>query len=177
VLKFQIYLLQINQQLSSMTSLKLHYQNGCLAITSPCEVEVNLRPTVSRPACLGVGHPSETPDQLFFLLEIFFRQLRVCYFTAPSLKRGRVCNLLYFASGPCQSSDSWVEAPQNPRPYFTVSHETPPTWRVKSPYLYPPGTGWPSYTPSTEFPFCRLLQLAGLRWRDSNPPPHGYITC
>jgi hypothetical protein len=29
-----------------------------------------------------------------FLLEIFFRQLRVCYFLAPSLTRGRVCNLL-----------------------------------------------------------------------------------
>jgi hypothetical protein len=32
--------------------------------------------------------------QFFFLLEIVFRQLRVCYFAAPSLMRGRVCNLL-----------------------------------------------------------------------------------
>jgi hypothetical protein len=30
----------------------------------------------------------------FFLFEIFIRQLRVCYFVAPSLTRGRVCNLL-----------------------------------------------------------------------------------
>jgi hypothetical protein len=30
--------------------------------------------------------------------------------------------------------------------------------------LYPPGTG---------FPFRRLLRLAGLLWRYSNPPPHG----
>jgi hypothetical protein len=29
-----------------------------------------------------------------FLLEIFFRQLQVCYFVAPSLRRGWVCNLL-----------------------------------------------------------------------------------
>jgi hypothetical protein len=29
-----------------------------------------------------------------FFLEIFFRQLQVCYFVAPSLTRGRVCNLL-----------------------------------------------------------------------------------
>jgi hypothetical protein len=56
------------------------------------EVEVNLRPTVSRPVCFGVGHPSGTRDQFFFLLEIFFRQLRVCYFVAPSLTRGRTCN-------------------------------------------------------------------------------------
>jgi hypothetical protein len=59
------------------------------------EVEVNLRPTVSRPVCLGVRRPSGTRDQLYFLLEIFFRHLRVCYFVAPSLTRGRVCNLLY----------------------------------------------------------------------------------
>jgi hypothetical protein len=31
----------------------------------------------------------------FFQLEIFFRQLPVCYFVEPSLTRGRVCNLLY----------------------------------------------------------------------------------
>jgi hypothetical protein len=55
------------------------------------EVEVKLRPAVS----LGVRHASGTRDQFFFLLEIVFRQLRVCYFVAPSLTRGRVCNLLY----------------------------------------------------------------------------------
>jgi hypothetical protein len=58
------------------------------------EVEVNLRPTVSRPVYLGVRRPSVTCDQFFFLLEISFRQLRVCCFVAPSLTRGRVCNLL-----------------------------------------------------------------------------------
>jgi hypothetical protein len=46
---------------------------------SEVEVEVNLRPTVSRP----VRH------------EIFRRQLRLCCFVAPSLTRGRVCNLLF----------------------------------------------------------------------------------
>jgi hypothetical protein len=38
--------------------------------------------------------PSGTCDQFFFLLEISCRQLRLCYFVAPSLTRGRVCNLL-----------------------------------------------------------------------------------
>jgi hypothetical protein len=58
------------------------------------EVEVKLRTTVSRSVRLGVRQPTGTRDQFFFLLEIFFRQLRVCYFVAPSLIRGRVYNLL-----------------------------------------------------------------------------------
>jgi hypothetical protein len=65
---------------------------------TPCpevEVEVNLRHTVSRPVCLGVRRPSGIRDQCFFLLEISFRQLRICYFVAPSLTIGRICNLLY----------------------------------------------------------------------------------
>jgi hypothetical protein len=41
------------------------------------KVQVILRPTVSRPVCLGVRHSSGTRDQVFFLLEIFFRQLRL----------------------------------------------------------------------------------------------------
>jgi hypothetical protein len=58
------------------------------------EVEVSLRPTVSRPVCPGVRRPSGTRDQFFFLLEISFRQLLIYYFVASSLTRGRVCNLL-----------------------------------------------------------------------------------
>jgi hypothetical protein len=58
------------------------------------EVEVNLRPTVSRSVRFGVRRPSGTRDQFFFPVEISFRQLRLCYFVASSLTRGRVCNVL-----------------------------------------------------------------------------------
>jgi hypothetical protein len=61
---------------------------------SEVEVEVNLRPTVSRPVCPGVRRPCGTCDQFFFRHVISCRQLRLCYFVAPSLTRGRVCNLL-----------------------------------------------------------------------------------
>jgi hypothetical protein len=47
-----------------------------LLVIIEAEVEVDLRPAVSRPVCLGVRRPSESRDQFFFLLEILFRQLR-----------------------------------------------------------------------------------------------------
>jgi hypothetical protein len=89
--------------------------------------------------------------------------LRSCIYGAPSLTRGQVWNLL--------CNHSMVRVAQNPKPYFTVSSETPPIWRTRFPYLYPPGTGWPSYTSGTGFPLRRLLRLGGLRWRYSNPLP------
>jgi hypothetical protein len=98
------------------------------------------RQSVGQSVLVSGTHPSGTSDQFFYLLEIFFRQLRV-YFVASFLTRGRVCNLLLLlvlASA----------VPRDSRPYFIVPIlETPPTWRARSPYLYPPGTGWPSYTP------------------------------
>jgi hypothetical protein len=36
---------------------------------------------------------------------------------------------------------------------YCLRFETSPTWRARSPYLYPPGTGWPSYTPQHWVPF------------------------
>jgi hypothetical protein len=48
----------------------------------------------------------------------------------------------------------------------------PPAWRTWSLYLYPPGTGGPVIPPGTGFPFCYLLELAGLQWRYSDPPTH-----
>jgi hypothetical protein len=59
-----------------------------------CQVKVTLRPTISQTVRLGVRRTSGTRDQFFFLLQIVFRQLWVCYFAGPSLTRGRVCNLL-----------------------------------------------------------------------------------
>jgi hypothetical protein len=70
-------------------TLSFHLRRPLRTGFFPNEVEVNLRPTVSRPVCPGVRRPSGTSDQFFFLLEISFRQLRLCHFVAPSLTRGQ----------------------------------------------------------------------------------------
>jgi hypothetical protein len=48
-----------------------------------------LGPTVSRPVCLGVKHPSGAKDQIF----ITVRPLRVYWCGALSLTRRRICRL------------------------------------------------------------------------------------
>jgi hypothetical protein len=64
---------------------------------------------------------------------------------------------------------------------FTVQGRQPctqrPNWRTRSLYLYPRSDRGPSYTPRHRLLFRRLLRLAGLRWRYSNPPPHGTSDC
>jgi hypothetical protein len=114
------------------------------------EVEVKLRPTVSRPVRLGVRHPAGTRDQFFFHIEIFFRQLWV-YFVAPSLTRGRVCYKLLV-------QDLASAVPLDPRPHFIVQIlDTPPTRRARS----LKEQGCPDILPDTGFLFGRFLRLAG----------------
>jgi hypothetical protein len=65
-----------------------------------------------------------------------------------SLTRERICDLqllLFLASAVILG---WLVTI-----FYCLRFETPPTWRARSPYLYPPATGWPSYTLRHWVPF------------------------
>jgi hypothetical protein len=68
----------------------------------------------------------------------------------------------------CSTITYWLESHRTHN-HILLSSETIRTWRARSPYLYPAGTGWINYTSGHWVPF--LSQ--GLRWTYSNPPPHG----
>jgi hypothetical protein len=60
-----------------------------LAATYTYSLSLILQPTVSRPVCLGMKHPSGAYDQIF----ITVWHLRVCWCGALCLTRGRFCRL------------------------------------------------------------------------------------
>jgi hypothetical protein len=133
----------------------------CLSLIE-VEVEVKLRPTVSRPVCPGVRRPSGTHGQFFILLEIFFRQLRLCYFVAPSLTRGRVCNLLVQLLLGLTRAVTLGSKSLRTHGHILLSHLRLPQPGGPGSCIYiPQEQGGPVIPPGTGFPFCRLLRLAG----------------
>jgi hypothetical protein len=86
------------------------------------------------------------PSGAYYQIFITVRRLRVCWCGALSLTRGRVCHLqllLALASAVILGSES-----RGTRDHILLSQ-------------------------IRDFPFRRLLRLAGLRWKYSAPPPHG----
>jgi hypothetical protein len=106
------------------------------------------RSTASRPVSSDIRPPYWTCDQLFFLLYIkYFHTFAVYSCWAPSLTRGRVCNLLVQL---LLSLDSAV----------TLGSKS---WRA----------GGLIFLSNLRliFPFCRLLTPRRLQWMYSIPQP------
>jgi hypothetical protein len=74
------------------------------------------RQSVGQSVLVSGAHLGPEPN-FFLLIEIFFRHLRACYFVAPSLTRGRICNLLLLLSSPEQSRSSLSPTGLNTRFY------------------------------------------------------------
>jgi hypothetical protein len=94
-------------------------------------------PMVSWPVCLGVRHPSGAHDQTV-------RHVRVSCCGAHVMMRGWVCNLLIQLLLSLTSTVTLGSKSYRTHDHILLSHLRLPTWRASSPYLYPPGTWWPS---------------------------------
>jgi hypothetical protein len=118
-----------------------------------------LRLTASRPVCHGVG----PPDQIFITL----RHLQSSCCGTRLLTRGLVCNLLV------QFAVTLVSKSRRTHDHILLCHMRPLS-EGPGPCIYiPQEQGGQFILQGIGFPFCRLLRLAGLRWRYSNLPPHG----
>jgi hypothetical protein len=105
-------------------------------------------------------------------------QLNTCGYSpyvTSSLTRGSVCHLkllLVLASAVILRSEF-----RGTHDHILLSQirDAPQPWGPGPRIYIPQEQGGPVIFPGTEFPFHRLLRLAGLRWRYSTPPPHSIM--
>jgi hypothetical protein len=123
-----------------------------------------------RSVCLGIEHLCRNYDQILFPVGVLLSETCGLISVRRHLWRED-------GSSICSVITRWSES-RRILNHTVLSHlRFPPPRRVRFPYLYPPGTGWPSYTPGHWVPCTsslatRLWRLAGPhRDRTTNPRP------
>jgi hypothetical protein len=103
--------LQLTQVLSACCSrcLVAVFQQGLflkpVRLFLQLSLSLMLRPTVSRPICLGIKHPSGAYDQIFFFRSEYGIRLTVTFFIPwDALSDERTGVSFVCAAGPCQRS-------------------------------------------------------------------------
>jgi hypothetical protein len=154
----------------------LHRMIYCPSLYSELQLKLKLNAltTVIRPpVCLGVSRSSGTRDQFFLLLEISFRQLWVCYFVAPYLTRGRVCNLRYNCFWALPEQSLLVQSPAELTAiFYCLIWESPRLEGQVPVFISLRKRVAQLYTQALGSLFVASSVSQGLRSRYSNPPLH-----
>jgi hypothetical protein len=113
--------------ISSWTAQDSFHSDFSLFLISLSDLRLSLslmlRPTVSRPVCLGIKYPFGAYDQIFITCVTI-----MVLFLWGVLSDERSGLSFVCAAGPCQRSLSRVRVPRDLRPYFTVSDLRLPSW-------------------------------------------------
>jgi hypothetical protein len=158
-----------NTKLHSVTSCNVPNRNCARSLSeSESELLYDWRFTANQ-FVLATSPLSLTTSNFIF-------QLNTCsyspYVTFP-LTKGWICRLhllLVLASAATLRLES-----RGSHDHVLLSQiRDPPKLESQVPvFMSPQEYGGPVTPPGTGFPFCRLIWLAGLRWRYSTPPSHG----
>jgi hypothetical protein len=120
--------------------------------------------TDSQSVCLGIEYPCGTCDQILFPFGMLLSE--IC-----NLVSVRRC--LWREDGPaiCGVITQWSESLRTRNHTLLSRLRLPQPGGPGSRIYIPQEQGGTVIPPGTGFPLSRLLRLAGLRWRYSNPPP------
>jgi hypothetical protein len=141
-------------QQKTLSSRRVYWTAAILKV----EVEVTLWLMVSQSVCLGVKSTLELVTRYYFLLECCCLKIAVLsLWGALSDERTGLQFAMQSLNGPSRSSHRRFPQPGGPGSWIYSPQEQ----------------GSPDIPLGTGFPLHCLLQLTGLWWRYSNPPPHG----